>query len=126
MFGVFKDYGLILEVYIPAMMDKRGMRYGFIRFRKVIDARIMAVKLNSIQILGKKIYADIQRFKCGRDTVKPNAVNSGLVGRKGDKKHTKGWNNKAHGKSFAYVVGNKQAGDDVRVGRAEKPSFSLL
>lgn len=62
MFKVFKEYELVMEVFIPSRRDRCGKRYGFVRFRKVVDKRIMAVKLDSIHIQGKKIFANISRF----------------------------------------------------------------
>ncbi|CAK8578071.1 unnamed protein product [Lathyrus sativus] len=50
MVKVFKEYGLVMEVFILATRDKQGKRYGFARFRKVLNERIMAEKLYSIHI----------------------------------------------------------------------------
>ncbi|CAK8562136.1 unnamed protein product [Lathyrus sativus] len=60
---IFKDYGLISEVFIPAKRDKRERRYGFVRFWKVSEDKPLAAKLDSIPIEWKKIYTNILRFK---------------------------------------------------------------
>ncbi|CAK8568344.1 unnamed protein product [Lathyrus sativus] len=67
MFDVFTEFGLVLEVYMPTRRDKRGKRFGFVRFRKVLDVRVLATKLDSIFILGKKIHVNLQRFVRGKD-----------------------------------------------------------
>ncbi|CAL5205475.1 unnamed protein product [Lathyrus oleraceus] len=67
MFEIFKEHGMVVEVVIPPRRDKRGKIYGFVRFIKVVDARILAVKLDNIFIQGKKIYANIPRFQRGRN-----------------------------------------------------------
>lgn len=41
MFKVLKEYGLVMEAYIPSRKDKRGKRYNFVCFRKVVDERIV-------------------------------------------------------------------------------------
>ncbi|CAK8575923.1 unnamed protein product [Lathyrus sativus] len=63
MFKFFKEFGLVMEVYIPAQKSKRGKRYRFVRFRKVAYERIIEVKLYNIHIQGKKIYANTPRFQ---------------------------------------------------------------
>ncbi|CAK8562795.1 unnamed protein product [Lathyrus sativus] len=61
MFDVFKEHGLVWEVFIPARRDKKGKWFGFARFRKVKEARLMAVKLENIIIRGK-IFANLPKF----------------------------------------------------------------
>lgn len=53
--------------FLPPMRNKRGKRYGFVRFRNVEDDRLMYVALGNIFIKGCKIYANILRFKRGFD-----------------------------------------------------------
>lgn len=69
---VFKEFGLVTEVYIPGKRDSRGRRYGIARFRKVTDDIIIAAKLDGIQIEGKKIFANIPRFQRGVENAKRN------------------------------------------------------
>ncbi|KAI5444628.1 hypothetical protein KIW84_013049 [Lathyrus oleraceus] len=58
---IFKEFGIVMEVFIPTGRDKRGKRHGFVQFKKVKEERIMAVKLDNIQIKGRKIFANAQR-----------------------------------------------------------------
>ncbi|XP_058775700.1 uncharacterized protein LOC131649953 [Vicia villosa] len=65
MFEIFADFGLVVEVVIPPKRDKRGKRYGFVRFRKVRDARLLEAELDNICIKDKKIHANVPRFQRG-------------------------------------------------------------
>ncbi|CAK8534234.1 unnamed protein product [Lathyrus sativus] len=65
MFEEFKHFGLVKEVVVPPKRDKKGKRYGFVRFRDVEDARVLAIILDNIMIGGKKIHANIRRFHRG-------------------------------------------------------------
>ncbi|CAK8534101.1 unnamed protein product [Lathyrus sativus] len=62
LFEVFKVYGVISEVFFSAKRDKRGNRFGFAKFQKVHDPRILACNLDSIVLEGKKIYVNIPKF----------------------------------------------------------------
>ncbi|MCI45040.1 hypothetical protein A2U01_0066279, partial [Trifolium medium] len=39
MFNAFQHYGNIMEVVIPIKRDRRGRRFGFARFKRVLDSR---------------------------------------------------------------------------------------
>lgn len=62
LFDVFKEFGLVVEVVIPPRREKRGKRFGFVRFWKVKKERMLSVKLDNIFIEGKKIHANIPKF----------------------------------------------------------------
>ncbi|CAK8534908.1 unnamed protein product [Lathyrus sativus] len=47
---VFKDYGIMREVFIPVRRDKRGKHYGFDGFRMIVDYRIMAMLVFNTKI----------------------------------------------------------------------------
>lgn len=66
MFEIFHEYGLIEEVVIPPKRNKNEKIFGFVRFRKVLDARNLEVKLDNIFIKSKKIYVNIPKFQHGR------------------------------------------------------------
>lgn len=65
MFYIFKDFGLTVEVVILPKRDKRGRRYGFVRFRKLADSRMLEVALDNIIIKGRKIHVNTPRFQMG-------------------------------------------------------------
>lgn len=45
MYEVFKQYRLINKVVISLKKDKRGKKYGFVRFGKVREERVLAIEL---------------------------------------------------------------------------------
>ncbi|CAK8566082.1 unnamed protein product [Lathyrus sativus] len=65
MADMFNKFGIVMGVFIPARRDKRGKQNNFVRFKKVQDERLMANKLDSIHIKGRKIFANIYRFNRG-------------------------------------------------------------
>ncbi|CAK8534832.1 unnamed protein product [Lathyrus sativus] len=63
MFDIFKQYGLVLEVVIHPKHDKWGKRCDYVRFKKVDDERLMEIKLDSIMVNGRKLYANVPKFQ---------------------------------------------------------------
>ncbi|XP_058763176.1 uncharacterized protein LOC131636584 [Vicia villosa] len=61
-FKLFGCVGEIVEVVIPPRCNRFGKRFGFARFKEVKDERMLAVKLDNIQIDGRKIHANQPRF----------------------------------------------------------------
>lgn len=59
----FKELGDVDEVVIPPRRDKRGSRYGFVRFQNVANEKLMAIKLDSLMLEGRKIFVNISRFQ---------------------------------------------------------------
>lgn len=64
LFGCHRD---VVEVVIPPRKNKQGKRYGFGKFARVEDVRMLAVRFDNILIEGKKIYANVPRF--GRNSI---------------------------------------------------------
>lgn len=62
LFELFSCNGNIVEVAISLRRNRFGKRFGFARFSEVESLRLLAVKLDNIQILGKKIHANLPRF----------------------------------------------------------------
>ncbi|KAK2422975.1 zinc finger CCCH domain-containing protein [Trifolium repens] len=62
MFNAFQYYGDIIEVVIPAKLDKGGRRFGFARFNHVTDVRRFANKLDNMIIGRDKISVNLSRF----------------------------------------------------------------
>lgn len=108
--------GKTAEVSISPRRNVLRKQFGFSRFVEVLDGRLLAVHLNNIIILGKKIHVNLPRYE--RGVVKSNSgvsvVASGLF--KGDSRgvhlNTKGFTWRGS-KSYAEVlggVGSKQQG----------------
>lgn len=62
-FNLFRYHRDVVEVVIPSRMNNLGKRYGFARFSKVEDARVLGVRLDNIMIDVKKIHANVPRFE---------------------------------------------------------------
>lgn len=62
LYNVFKEFNDIDEVIIPPKRDIRDKRYGFIRFFKVNDKRLLATKLDNIFLGNMKIEVYTPRF----------------------------------------------------------------
>lgn len=63
MWDVFKKFGDVDEVVIPPKRDKRGKRFGFVRFFGVRDPSFFAIKLDNIIIGSKKMFVNLPRFQ---------------------------------------------------------------
>lgn len=63
LFFKFKALGEIDEVVIPPRRDNRGRRFGFMRFYNVKDKYLLSIKLDNLVLDGRKIYANLPRYK---------------------------------------------------------------
>lgn len=61
-YKVFKEYGNVDEVVVPSRRNKRGKKFGFVRFFEVMDEKNLAVKLDSIFLGNHKLFDNIPRF----------------------------------------------------------------
>ncbi|CAL5200993.1 unnamed protein product [Lathyrus oleraceus] len=65
-YKVFKEYGDVDEVVVLAKRNKRGKKFGFVRFFEVMDEKNLAVKLDSIflgRALGKLGKLEVLKMK---------------------------------------------------------------
>jgi hypothetical protein len=62
MINAFHYYGDILEVVIPAKRDRRGRRFGFARFKNVMDAQGFESELANLTIGRDKISVNLSRY----------------------------------------------------------------
>lgn len=76
----FKELGEIDEVVIPPKREKIDRRYGFVRFFNVKEEKLLATKLDNIVLEGRKIFANLPRFK--RDIRDPLLSNLKDYGKK--------------------------------------------
>nr|GEX67242.1 RNA-directed DNA polymerase, eukaryota [Tanacetum cinerariifolium] len=58
-----KQYGFVVDAFIPTRRSKAGKRFGFVRFINVFDAERLVNNLCTIWIRRYKIYANIARFQ---------------------------------------------------------------
>ncbi|XP_058732678.1 uncharacterized protein LOC131604238 [Vicia villosa] len=113
----FKDLGEVDEVVIPPRKDKRGRRYCFVRFLNVKDVNLMATKLDSMVLDGRKLFANLPRFQRSRREsedqggkfVKARREFAGDSKEGGSSGHcARAWVDK---RSFVDVIKNKSATD---------------
>jgi RNA recognition motif-containing protein len=59
---VFLKYERVGEVYIPKKRDKRGRKFGFVKFKEVTDVEELSAKLRDVWIGSFKIWTNRSRF----------------------------------------------------------------
>lgn len=62
LFDLFRCIGNVVEVLISPRRNKIGRRLGFARFQVAGDIMMLVVRLDNIQISGKKIHVNVPRF----------------------------------------------------------------
>lgn len=109
-----KECGDIVEIVIPQRRDRRRRRYGFERFANEGDTDLLAIKLDSIMLEGRKLYVNLPRFQ-RLINVMTNVNNGGGLGHtkqgvpNGSAIQIKARNEWIDARSFADVIGNKKA-----------------
>ncbi|GJV26507.1 nucleotide-binding alpha-beta plait domain-containing protein [Tanacetum coccineum] len=58
-----KQYGYVVDTFIPNRRSKAGKRFGFVRFIKVFDAERLVNNLCTIWVGRHKIHANVARFQ---------------------------------------------------------------
>ncbi|KAM0025680.1 putative RNA recognition motif domain, nucleotide-binding alpha-beta plait domain superfamily [Helianthus debilis subsp. tardiflorus] len=59
---IFIGFGTMSDAYVPRKRDKKGNRFGFIRFKDVRDAQYMAAELGTVRIDQKKVFVKPAKF----------------------------------------------------------------
>ena len=64
---IFQKWGRVREVFIPKYKNKEGHKFGFVRFKEVMDERRLERDLdNNIFIDGMKLFVNRPKFDRGR------------------------------------------------------------
>ncbi|XP_057432775.1 uncharacterized protein LOC130725575 [Lotus japonicus] len=63
MWEVFSHWGRVQEVVIPVKRDRKGNRFGFVRFFDVINPTRFGRRLDQIFIGSTKLYVNLPRFR---------------------------------------------------------------
>nr|GEV00337.1 RNA-directed DNA polymerase, eukaryota, reverse transcriptase zinc-binding domain protein [Tanacetum cinerariifolium] len=63
LFNTCKQYGHVVDAFIPNKRSKAGKRFGFVRFIKVFDAKRLVDNLSTICVRRFKFLANIARFQ---------------------------------------------------------------
>lgn len=56
-------WATLLKLFIPPRRNRRGKRSGFVHYMNVKDVHLLSIKLDNIVLDGRKIYANLPRFK---------------------------------------------------------------
>jgi hypothetical protein len=59
---LFLKFGRVAEVYIPKKLDKRGMRFGFVKFKDVAEVEALSDRLKDVWIGSFKLWVNRSRF----------------------------------------------------------------
>ncbi|KAL8487743.1 hypothetical protein ACS0TY_024174 [Phlomoides rotata] len=78
LYGKFREIGVVRDLFIPKKLDKKGKKYGFIRFCGDVITSLVEQKLNKIWIRSYKLRANISKFV--RRTVKDSRRDTGEEG----------------------------------------------
>ena len=60
---VFQMWGRVLDIFISRKLNKRNHRFGFVRFKGVVDEVALEKKLDSIWIDTLKLQVNLSRFR---------------------------------------------------------------
>jgi hypothetical protein len=59
---LFLSYARVGEVYIPKKLDKRGRRFGFVKFKEVQEVEVLANSLKDVWLGSFKLWINRSRF----------------------------------------------------------------
>nr|GEX15198.1 DIE2/ALG10 family [Tanacetum cinerariifolium] len=71
LWNVCKQYGQVVDAFIPDRKSKAGKRYGFVRFIRVYDVDRLVSNLCTLWMGSHHLHVNVARFQ------RPSAVNSG-------------------------------------------------
>lgn len=63
MWKVFLKWRKVRDLYIPPRRDKVGRRFGFVKFKDVLDLRELEKKLEAVQVGEKRVHLNLARFE---------------------------------------------------------------
>ncbi|MCH81494.1 RNA recognition motif [Trifolium medium] len=59
---LFRKFGRVGEVYIPKKLDKWGRRFGFVKFKDVLDVEVLSRNLRDVWLGSFKLRVNLSRF----------------------------------------------------------------
>jgi hypothetical protein len=62
LWGLFNKFGRVGEVYIPNKLDKKGQRFGFVKFKEVSNAKELEDRLGDVWWDSFKLRINLSRF----------------------------------------------------------------
>ncbi|PWA92147.1 hypothetical protein CTI12_AA082720 [Artemisia annua] len=99
-----KQYGNVVDAYIPNRRSKAGKRFGFVRFIKIFDVKRLVKNLCTVWVGRHKLHANVARFLREPLTKKSNQFNT-----EGENRHSAGDDFiyrgvKGNSSSYAHIV----------------------
>jgi RNA recognition motif-containing protein len=79
LWGLFNKFGKVGEVYIPNKLDKKGQRFGFVKFKEVTDAKELEGRLENVWWESYKLRINLSRFNRGVKSATNPKIQSGGV-----------------------------------------------
>ncbi|WJX76190.1 hypothetical protein P8452_59633 [Trifolium repens] len=73
---LFLKFGRVREVYIPKKLDKRGRRFGFVKYMEVAEMETLEESLREVWIGSFKLQINRSRFGRNESKVVPSQDNS--------------------------------------------------
>jgi RNA recognition motif-containing protein len=59
---IFLKYGRVVEIYIPKKLDKRGCRFGFVKFKDVKEVEVLSDSMTDVWMGSFKLRVNRSRF----------------------------------------------------------------
>ncbi|GJV46607.1 nucleotide-binding alpha-beta plait domain-containing protein [Tanacetum coccineum] len=122
--NVCKQYGNVVDAFIPNRRSKAGKRFGFVRFIKKIDVEILVNNLCTIWIGRHKLHANVARFQ----RMPANKGNNYVKDNKGDNRNSTGNVDKekgVNGQSNSYIHVVKTGSHFVETEEENDPTLVL-
>ncbi|KAK2442363.1 zinc finger CCCH domain-containing protein [Trifolium repens] len=77
LWGLFNKFGKVGEVYIPNKLDKKGHRFGFVKFKEVTNAKALESRLDNVWWESYKLRINLSRFNRGAKEASYPSIQSG-------------------------------------------------
>jgi hypothetical protein len=77
LWGLFNKFGKVGEVYIPNKLDKKGHRFGFVKFKEVTNTKALESRLDNVWWESYKLRINLSRFNRGAKEASYPSIQSG-------------------------------------------------
>ncbi|KAK8540423.1 hypothetical protein V6N13_008845 [Hibiscus sabdariffa] len=80
---IFARHGDVVDAYIANKLNKGGRRFGFVRFKKEVDADRAIERLNGLLVYGNKIFVGLAKY-----SIRTSSGNKVKLGKSSDETQT--------------------------------------
>jgi hypothetical protein len=88
LWSLFAKYGRVGEIYIPKKRDRKGNRFGFVKFKEVKSVEALGDRLVDVWLGSFKLHVNLSRFGRKRRSVSPGNKTTGSNSHKGTCAHS--------------------------------------